>query len=184
MFDFNRAQRRSYYQPTTNGQTTSSTTDASGSTAVSTAKKPVSRGGSGNSRNADLAQPEMAQQSLAPPGAIGGDGYRPATPSDRTGAVSQTGYEIERQILNGGGMANMSGRGGWRHSELPGDSTPVPMRTPSLSHMSDKGSVKGSSTGHGQHLDAHGQGYGHEDAEVIGDRAPARVPSPLRSGST
>lgn len=178
VFDFNRAQRRSYYHPPANGQTTSSTTDASGSTAVSTAKKPMSRGGS---RETD--HPEMAQQTLSPPGAIGGIS-RPATPSDRTGIVSQTGYEIERQILNGGGMANMNGRGGWRHSELPGGAT-TPMRTPSLSHMSDAASIKAPSSHgsiHGNRLDVQGVDDG---AEIMGDgRTPGRVPSPLRSSST
>ncbi|WVQ71701.1 hypothetical protein IAR50_001242 [Cryptococcus sp. DSM 104548] len=44
---------------------------------------------------------------------------RPHTPSDHTGLVSKTGLDVEAQILDGGGMANMGGRGGWRSSELP-----------------------------------------------------------------
>lgn len=36
---------------------------------------------------------------------------RPGTPSDRTGVISRTGLDVEAQILDGGGMANMGGRG-------------------------------------------------------------------------
>ncbi|WWD15928.1 hypothetical protein CI109_100352 [Kwoniella shandongensis] len=43
---------------------------------------------------------------------------RPNTPSDRTGLVSRSGMDVEGQILDGGGMANVGGRGGWRVSEL------------------------------------------------------------------
>jgi serine/threonine kinase 32 len=43
---------------------------------------------------------------------------RSATPSERTGVVSRTGLDVEAQILDGGGMANTGGRGGWRSSEL------------------------------------------------------------------
>jgi hypothetical protein len=125
----------------------------------------------------------MAQQSLAPPGSVGG-GYRPNTPSDRIGTVSDV---IESQIMNGGGMRNMNGRGGWRDSDLPGDATPGPMRTPSLSQMSDAGSIRASNVhgsgygqGQGHLLDVHGQ----EASEVVGERAPQRVPSPLRGGSS
>jgi serine/threonine kinase 32 len=32
--------------------------------------------------------------------------------------ISRTGLDVEAQILDGGGMANMGGRGGWRSSGL------------------------------------------------------------------
>lgn len=92
VFDFTRVQRRSYYSPI-NAQTTSATTNA---TAVSIEAKPPLKIGP-----APLGLPS-----------------RPATPSDRTGVVSRTGLDVEAQILDGGGMANMGGRGGWRTSEL------------------------------------------------------------------
>ncbi|KAK8869799.1 hypothetical protein IAR55_000367 [Kwoniella newhampshirensis] len=87
VFDYTKAQRRSYYHPATatNAQTTSTGTRA---TAASTHLSPIPMS-------------------------------RPHTPSDRTGLVSRSGMDVEGQILDGGGMANLGGRGGWKASEIP-----------------------------------------------------------------
>ena len=37
------------------------------------------------------------------------------TPSDRVGVVSRSGIDVEAQIADGGGIANMRGRGGPEH---------------------------------------------------------------------
>lgn len=96
VFDFSRAQRRSYYTPTApNAQTTSA---ATGSTAVSSYTHP------------ELDTKALAALSAPSP-------IRPGTPSDRTGVISRSGLDVEAQILDGGGMANIGGRGGWRQSD-------------------------------------------------------------------
>jgi serine/threonine kinase 32 len=89
VFDYSRAQRRSYYHP------------AGPSTAPLQSPVKVSR---------------------------------PGTPSDRTGVISKTGLDVEAQILDGGGMANMGGRG-WRSEddtresvELRSIRNPTPLR--------------------------------------------------------
>lgn len=99
MFDYMRAQRRSYYEPSA-GQTTSMHTGHTSATAVSNSHIDPS-----------LAKVLTGGRSLGEPS-------RPATPSDRTGMISRTGLDVEAQILDGGGMANTGGRGGWRASEL------------------------------------------------------------------
>lgn len=99
VFDYTRAQRRSYYSPAA-GQTTSSHTGNTSNTAVS----------------ASALDPSLAK--VLSGGRSLGEPSRPATPSDRTGIISRTGLDVEGQILDGGGMANTGGRGGWRSSEL------------------------------------------------------------------
>ncbi|EIW69468.1 AGC/YANK protein kinase [Tremella mesenterica] len=95
LFDYTKATRRSYYHSASvSGQTTSGATST---TAASLDKKPP------------RTVPKNATQ-YSP--------SRPATPSDRTGVISKTGLDVEAQILDGGGMANLGGRGGWRSSEL------------------------------------------------------------------
>jgi serine/threonine kinase 32 len=100
VFDYTRAQRRSYYEPSTKGQTTSAHTGATSATAISS-----------SSIDPGLAKVLTGGRSLP-------DHARSATPSERTGVVSRTGLDVEAQILDGGGMANTGGRGGWRSSEL------------------------------------------------------------------
>lgn len=95
VFDYTHAQRRSYYHPATpHDQTTSSGTGVSTSTAVS---QPEQK---------HLISPQMQNIS------------RPGTPSDRTGLVSRTSMDVEAQILDGGVMANLGGRDGWKPSEI------------------------------------------------------------------
>ncbi|GFZ46109.1 hypothetical protein JCM24511_04355 [Saitozyma sp. JCM 24511] len=151
VFDYTRAQRRSYYQPANNAQTTSSgTTGTTGTsaTAVSSgelepAKHLVSAGHPGRS-------------SASPGPGVGlGVSSRPATPSDRTGVISRTGLDVEAQILDGGGMANMGGRGGWRQSEID------PLRRESV----EMRSTATASTGNP-------------------NPSPLRQPTPLRTSST
>ncbi|ORY23058.1 kinase-like domain-containing protein [Naematelia encephala] len=109
VFDYTRAQRRSYYHPApgtgTSAQTTSATTAISSNTAVSTS--PTSK---------TIEAPETRMPS------------RPTTPSDRTGVISRTGMDVEAQILDGGGMANLGGRGGWKSSDI--EMSPSPLRQP------------------------------------------------------
>nr|ODN95157.1 AGC/YANK protein kinase [Cryptococcus depauperatus CBS 7855] len=76
VFDYTKAQRRSYYVPASS-QTTSDITAASVAIAVAPPKPEFSRA---------------------------------MTPSDLTGVVSKTGIDVEGQILDGGGMANVRGR--------------------------------------------------------------------------
>jgi serine/threonine kinase 32 len=119
VFDYTRAQRRSYYQPANNAQTTSSgTTGTTGTTGTSATA--VSSGGLGEPAKHLVAAGQPGRSSVSPgPGVVGlGVSSRPATPSDRTGVISRTGLDVEAQILDGGGMANMGGRGGWRQSEI------------------------------------------------------------------
>lgn len=114
MFDFTRAQRRSYYHPAgpETAQTDSSATAASTSTAVSNAAPTAKH--------------------LASPLPLGLPS-RPATPSDRTGLVSRTGLDVEAQILDGGGMATTGGRG-WKGAVETGrdsvDARMTPLRQP------------------------------------------------------
>jgi serine/threonine kinase 32 len=98
VFDYTR-QRRTYYEPSA-GQTTSAHTGATTATAISS-----------SSLDPGLAKVLTGGRSLH-------DHARSATPSDRTGVISKTGLDVEAQILDGGGMANLGGRGGWRSSEL------------------------------------------------------------------
>lgn len=87
VFDYTKAQRRSYYIPNPSQDST-----LSAAAAIS-------------SSNAIRQSPQI-------------DITRPETPSDQTGVISKTGMDVEAQILDGGGMANMGGRGGWRSSDL------------------------------------------------------------------
>ncbi|OWZ58218.1 serine/threonine kinase 32 [Cryptococcus neoformans c45] len=87
VFDYTKAQRRSYYIPN----------PSQGSILSATAAI--------SSPNATRPSPQI-------------DITRPDTPSDQTGVISKTGMDVEAQILDGGGMANMGGRGGWRSSDL------------------------------------------------------------------
>ncbi|CAD6583463.1 MAG: hypothetical protein TREMPRED_003571 [Tremellales sp. Tagirdzhanova-0007] len=100
VFEYTRAQRRSYYHPATptDGQTTSSGTAATTITAVSLPDQKYL---------ADSAEPMTTHVMI-----------RSATPSDRTGLISRTGLNVEAQILDGGGMANLGGRGGWSKTEI------------------------------------------------------------------
>lgn len=106
VFDYERTQRRTYYHPA-GGSSAQTTSQSTGATAVSVepSKNVVSAGGG---TAVPATSPSLAQ----------GLPSRPATPSDRTGVISRTGMDVEAQILNGGGMANMGGRGGWHDSEL------------------------------------------------------------------
>ncbi|WVR05224.1 hypothetical protein IAU60_002236 [Kwoniella sp. DSM 27419] len=52
---------------------------------------------------------------------------------DRTGVVSKTGLDVEAQILDGGGMANMNGRGGFKSPHLDHDGQDGPDLRPSPS---------------------------------------------------
>lgn len=137
MFDYTRAQRRSYYEPA--GQTTSAHTGNTSATAIS-----------GSTIDPSLAKVLTGGRSLGEPS-------RPATPSDRTGIISKTGLDVEAQILDGGGMANLGGRGGWRSSELDVAQNLYP---PESAEMRATGS--GGSTG----------------------ASPMRKPTPLRASSS
>ncbi|WVO20762.1 uncharacterized protein IAS62_002062 [Cryptococcus decagattii] len=86
VFDYTKAQRRSYYVPTPSQDSTIADTVAMSS-------------------NATHLSPTINMT-------------RSGTPSDQTGVISKTGMDVEAQILDGGGMANMGGRGGWRSSDL------------------------------------------------------------------
>lgn len=88
VFDYTKAQRRSYYVPTPSQDSTIADTVAMSS-------------------NATHLSPTTGMT-------------RSDTPSDQTGVISKTGMDVEAQILDGGGMANMGGRGGWRSSDLLG----------------------------------------------------------------
>jgi len=102
VFDYTR-QRRSYYELAP-GQTTSAHTGATSATAISS-----------SSIDPGLAKVLTGGRSLPDRSA------RSATPSERTGVISKTGLDVEAQIADGGGMANLGGRGGWRSSEIGGD---------------------------------------------------------------
>jgi serine/threonine kinase 32 len=126
VFDYTRAQRRSYYQPANNAQTTSSgTTGTTGTSATA-----VSSGGLEPAKH--LVSAGQTGRSSASPGPGVGLGLssRPATPSDRTGVISRTGLDVEAQILDGGGMANMGGRGGSTATASTGNQNPSPLRQP------------------------------------------------------
>ncbi|WVF72164.1 hypothetical protein IAT40_006976 [Kwoniella sp. CBS 6097] len=81
IFDYTKTQRRSYYTP---------------ATSASAAGQTTSNGTASTAVSSHLS-----------PKAIS----RPGTPSDRTGVISKTGLDVEAQILDGGGMANVGGRG-------------------------------------------------------------------------
>jgi serine/threonine kinase 32 len=102
VFDYTR-QRRSYYELAP-GQTTSAHTGATSATAISS-----------STIDPGLAKVLTGGRSLPDRSA------RSATPSERTGVISKTGLDVEAQIADGGGMANLGGRGGWRSSEIGGD---------------------------------------------------------------
>jgi serine/threonine kinase 32 len=102
VFDYTK-QRRSYYEVVP-GQTTSAHTGATSATAISSSTIDPS-----------LAKVLTGGRSLPDRSA------RSATPSERTGVISKTGLDVEAQIADGGGMANLGGRGGWKSSELGGD---------------------------------------------------------------
>jgi serine/threonine kinase 32 len=106
VFDFSKTQRQSYYHPT---QTTGTMQTTSSATAVSTSSADLKVSGSPVHRLPS----------------------RPATPSDKTGLASRTGFDVEAQILDGGGMANLNGRGldGRRDGSI--DVRPSPKRQPS-----------------------------------------------------
>ena len=99
MFDYTR-QRRTYYELAP-GQTTSAHTGATSATAISS-----------SSIDPSLAKVLTGGRSLPDRSA------RSATPSERTGVISKTGLDVEAQIADGGGMANLGGRGGWKSSDL------------------------------------------------------------------
>ena len=109
VFDYTRAQRRSYYHPApAAGQTVSRTTATTSDTAVSLPDR----------KQSSSPQSHMMSQIPTRP-----DSTRPGSPSERTGVISRTGLDVEAQILDGGGMANLGGRGGWRSSDIEPDGT-------------------------------------------------------------
>lgn len=187
VFDHSRAQRRSYYHPAGNPQTTSSGTQATSSTAVSASQSPRAGAGSPAAKSvgagAGTGQGPPDMRSLALPAMP--KTSRPTTPSDRTGVVSKSGYDIEAQILDGGGMANMGGRGGWRSGSddegsvrgLEVGASPVAQgrRTAEREREREGSEVLDGHAG-GQ---VHGQGQGQ--GQGLGN---ARGPSPLRASST
>ncbi|WRT67153.1 uncharacterized protein IL334_004119 [Kwoniella shivajii] len=81
IFDYTKTQRRSYYHPAAPGAANQTTSSGTTATAVSS-----------------HLSPKIIDS-------------RPGTPSDRTGLISKTGLDVEGQILDGGGMANLGGRG-------------------------------------------------------------------------
>lgn len=139
VFDYTKAQRRSYYEPSS-GQTTSAHTGATSATAISS-----------SSLDPSLAKVLTGGRSLP-------DHARSRTPSERTGIISKTGLDVEAQILDGGGMANLGGRGGWRTSELDAGNK----LHPDSVEMRSTGSMGGGG----------------------GGNSPMRNPTPLRTTST
>ncbi|WWC90016.1 uncharacterized protein L201_004946 [Kwoniella dendrophila CBS 6074] len=86
-------EQRSYYHPA----------GASGSAANQTASSGTTATAVSSHLSAKMAVPS-----------------RPETPSDRIGLISKTGMDVEGQILDGGGMANMGGRGLRVSSQIDG----------------------------------------------------------------
>lgn len=85
VFDYARTQRRTYYHP-----------PGSSKAATSLASSPATR----------LA----ANNHVTPPTQLDRMPSRPRTPGDGTGVASHTGNEIEAQIMEGGGLANVGKR--------------------------------------------------------------------------
>ncbi|WWD01371.1 hypothetical protein V866_008314 [Kwoniella sp. B9012] len=102
VFDYTKTQRRSYYHPA--------------GTSASAANQTVSNGTTATAVSSHLSA-KMAELS------------RPGTPSDRTGLVSKTGLDVEGQILDGGGMANVGGRGLKANAQPDGRSDSLDIRS-------------------------------------------------------
>lgn len=82
--------------------------------------------------------------------------------------MSRTGLDVEAQILDGGGMANTGGRGGWRSSELDVGN-----------HMGPGGSGPGGNGRESIELKANNSGG---SGNGMGP-SPVRRPTPLRASS-
>ncbi|WWC61115.1 uncharacterized protein I303_103693 [Kwoniella dejecticola CBS 10117] len=107
IFDYTKTQRRSYYHPAASGATVPSQTTSSGTTATA-----------------------VSSHLSAKPAVVS----RPGTPSDRTGLISKTGLDVEAQILDGGGMANLGGRGLRVSSQIDGRQDSFEQRSNTLKH--------------------------------------------------